>query len=194
MSRDRFAASSCASREAVDPGAVLRADVVALAHALGRVVVLPEDLEHRVVARAGRVEHDEHDLVVAGARAAHLLVGGVGGEAAGVADRGRVHAVGLPELALRAPEAAHAEHRHLVALGEGGLQRGAEHVVGLGDGHLLSAAGEGILGRRHRGLPAEQAHRVPLLLCSSLGVRAPLSTVRRRRTFRITCRAARPAW
>src|SRR6478752_3402641 len=28
--------------EAIDPGAVLRADVVPLAHALGRIVVLPE--------------------------------------------------------------------------------------------------------------------------------------------------------
>ena len=69
------AAASCVGTVAVDAGAVLRADVVALAHALRRVVVLPEDAQHLLVARLRGIEHDEHDLVVPGAAAAHLFVG-----------------------------------------------------------------------------------------------------------------------
>src|SRR4029453_11069635 len=91
-----------------DRRAVLGAHVVALAHALGRVVVLPEELQHLLVAGLGGVEHDEHGLGVAGPRRADLLIGRVAGVAAGVADRRGPHAVGLPEDALGAPEAAHA--------------------------------------------------------------------------------------
>src|SRR5689334_17431131 len=36
-------------RESVDAGAVLRADIVALAHALRRIVVLPEHAQDRLV-------------------------------------------------------------------------------------------------------------------------------------------------
>ena len=54
---------------------------------------------------------------MAGAPAAHLLVGGVRGEACGVADGGRVHAVELPERPLGAPEAAEGEHRRLETVG-----------------------------------------------------------------------------
>src|SRR5262249_40580542 len=43
-------------REGVDAGAVLRADIVALAHALRRVVAFPEDLEERLVGGLLRVE------------------------------------------------------------------------------------------------------------------------------------------
>src|SRR6202035_648414 len=58
-----------------DQRAVLRTDVVALAHPLRRVVPLPEDLEHLLVAGGRGVEGDEHDLGVAGPRAADLLIG-----------------------------------------------------------------------------------------------------------------------
>src|SRR6185503_19440342 len=88
----------------VDRGSVLRADVVALAHALRRVMALPEDLEHLFVRRLLPVEGDEHDLGVTGRAGADLLVRRVARVAAGVAGRGRVHAVRLPEHALRAPE------------------------------------------------------------------------------------------
>src|SRR5262245_49894140 len=42
----------------IDPGAILRADVVALAHALRRIVALPERLQQVVVRHLRRIEHD----------------------------------------------------------------------------------------------------------------------------------------
>ena len=86
-------------------------DVVALAHALRRVVVLPERLEELLVGDPRRVERDLDDLGVAGPAGADLLVGRVRRVAAGVAD-GRGHDAGeLPEVLLVAPEAAEAEDR-----------------------------------------------------------------------------------
>src|SRR5690349_15812713 len=59
--------------EGVDSRPVLRADVVALAHPLRRVVRLPEDLEHVFVARPGGVEDHEDRLGVPGPPRADLL-------------------------------------------------------------------------------------------------------------------------
>ena len=75
--------------------------------------------QHLLVARARRVEDGEHGLGVTGAARARLLVGRVRREAAGVADGGRVDAGRLPEEALGAPEAAHADDDPLEAVGEG---------------------------------------------------------------------------
>ena len=110
-SRDAERGLALRVRGHVDPGAVLGADVVALAHALGRVVALPEQAQQLVVGDLLRAVDHEHDLVVAGAPAADLLVGGVRRVAAGVADRRRVDARRLPEAALGAPEAAQPEDR-----------------------------------------------------------------------------------
>src|SRR5207249_5415637 len=82
--------------ERVDARAVLRSDVVALAHALRRVVGLPEDLEHGLVTGGGRIEDGQYDLGVPRPARADLLVGRVGRVPTGVADGGRVHAVRLP--------------------------------------------------------------------------------------------------
>jgi hypothetical protein len=120
--------------------AVLRADVVALPHALGRIVALPEQLQEVLVARLGRVEHDQHRLGVAGASAADLPVGRVGRMPARVADRGREHARRLPEHALCAPEATEAEHRPLEPLGKRRLEGSAEHIVARRHGHPLLTA------------------------------------------------------
>src|SRR5688572_2098978 len=49
----------------IDAGTVLRADVVALPHALGGVVALPENLQEALVRDGLRIEHHEDDLVVA---------------------------------------------------------------------------------------------------------------------------------
>src|SRR4051794_22187064 len=103
----------------VDRRAVLGADVVALAHALGRVVLLPELLEQALVGDDGRVEHHQHDLGVPGTCRADLLVRRVRRVAAGVARRRRVDARGLPEHLLDTPEAAGAEDGGLQALREG---------------------------------------------------------------------------
>src|SRR5690606_20130899 len=100
-----------------DHRAVLAADVVALAHALRRVVRLPEHLQEVPVADALRVIDDEHGLGVAGAAGADLAVARIRGVAARITGRRDPDAVELPELPFDAPETAHREHRALVALG-----------------------------------------------------------------------------
>src|SRR5499425_2932486 len=50
-----------------------RPHVVALTHALRRVVALPEPRQKRLVADGLRIEHDAHHLVVARAARAHFL-------------------------------------------------------------------------------------------------------------------------
>ena len=146
-----------------DQRAVLGADVGALAHALRGVVPLPEQLQQVLVAGLGGVVGDEHDLGVAGAGAADLLVGGVGRRAAGVAHRGRVDAVGFPEDPLGAPEAAHAEDRGADSLREGRPQRRAEHGVAFGHGDCLLTSRQSV-GRVDQSclVPAEYAHELRL--------------------------------
>ena len=95
---------------------------------------------------ACRVEHDQHNLRVAGPAAADLLVGRVGGEAARVTDRGRVDARRLPEHALGAPEAAHADDQVPKSVRERWLHRRAEHGVALGDRHLYIPPGQRVGG------------------------------------------------
>src|SRR5258706_4744412 len=102
-----------------DRGAVLRPDVVALAHPLGRVVVLPEDLEELLVRALRRVVGDEDGLGVAGSAAADLAVVRVRRLATDIADGGADHAGRLPEVLLGAPEAAHREDRRSGAVGPG---------------------------------------------------------------------------
>src|SRR5271167_4089502 len=96
-------------RECIDCRPVLGPDVVALAHALGRVMALPEQLEQCLVAREFRIIDDEHGFGVATAAAAHLFVGRVRGGPAGVADRGDPDARRFPEHPLRTPKAAEPE-------------------------------------------------------------------------------------
>src|SRR5207248_6043781 len=109
--------------------AVLRADVIALAHALRGVVTFPENLEQLVVAQLLRIEDDEHHLGMIGEPAAHFLVRRVLRFTARIADRGRIDAGALPEEPFGAPEAAHAEHRLLQARGKWRLQRMAAHEM-----------------------------------------------------------------
>src|SRR3990170_988666 len=63
---------------AIDDRAVLRPHVVALAHPLRRVVILPEDPQQVLVGHLLRVEDDPDHLGVPSAAAAELLVGRVG--------------------------------------------------------------------------------------------------------------------
>src|SRR5205807_9164902 len=98
-------------RIGVDRRAVLGADIIALAHALSRVVAFPEYLEERLVARHLRVVDHEDGLGVPGLPAAHFFIARVGGRAAGIADRGGPHPGRLPEFALGAPKAPHPEYR-----------------------------------------------------------------------------------
>src|SRR5262245_50229631 len=89
-----------------DGRAVLRPRVVPLPVHGGRVVHAEEPAEQLLVRQPGRVEYDAHRFGVAGPTGLHLLVGGVGGVAAGVADDGLDHAGDLPQDLLHPPEAA----------------------------------------------------------------------------------------
>ena len=120
-------------------------------------MVLPEDAQHLVERRDLRIEHDEHDLGVTGAARAHLFVRRVRRDAARVADRGRVDAGRGPELPLRAPEAAHAEHDLLETLGERRLERRAEHEVALGNRERTLGDGRAAPRRRWAGGPCRDA-------------------------------------
>src|SRR5215204_91896 len=112
-----------------------------------------------LVGDALRVEDHEHDLVVAGAAGAHLLVGRVRCRPASVADGGHEHAVAeLPELPLRPPEAAEAEDRLFHALRIGPPQRAAVDEVPLGGRDRRLAPPERGLARRHLGALAEKEH------------------------------------
>src|SRR3974390_3681756 len=77
----------------VDAGAILSADIVALTHALRRVVALPEGLEQRLVGNLAWIVDHQHHLVVAGAAGADFLIGRIGSPPASVSDRGGVDAV-----------------------------------------------------------------------------------------------------
>src|SRR5215218_286532 len=143
-------------RAVVDGRAVLGADVVALPHALRRVVALPEGAQHVVERDLRGIEDDEHGLRVP----------------ARVADRGRVDAFELPEQPLGAPEAAHPDHELLHLLGERRLERRAEDVVALRHGDRGLAPGERAIGIDHLRLLAEQDHDARLALRAYLGVTA----------------------
>ena len=135
-------------------------DVVALAHALGRVVVLPEHLEQLLVARLRRVEHDADGLGVAGPAGARLLVRRVGREAALVADGGRPDAGLLPERLLLAPEAAERELGDLEAVRIGAGDRRARarcassgcRIGSVRPGSARSAVGMFVLSRLNRNI------------------------------------------
>src|SRR6185369_17911172 len=148
----------------VDGRPVLGTDVVALAHALGRVVVLPEHLQQVLIGHLRRVVHDLDGLGVPGPTGAGLLVRRVLGEPALVADGGGVHAGDLPEHPLRSPEAPHAEVRHLEAGRPGSAQRGPQHGVPVGQGHLVRAPNERLVDGDHVGLLRAQKHAQSILL------------------------------
>src|SRR5262245_57146365 len=101
-------------REHINAGAILRADVVALTHALRRIVILPERLEQGSVRNLPWIVDNEHHFVVTGSPGAALFVAWVWGMAAGIANRRNMNALAqFPKLPLRPPETAHAEHRFL---------------------------------------------------------------------------------
>ena len=97
----------------VDRRAVLGPPVIALAHALGGVVVFPERREQILIGDLFGVETHEHDFGMAGPAAANFPVGRIGVVAAGIAHGGAVHALQSPEQAFGAPKAAHSENRPL---------------------------------------------------------------------------------
>ncbi|MNI58521.1 hypothetical protein D3C73_1136340 [compost metagenome] len=113
-------------------------------------MAFPEQLQQALQAHHRRVEHHLHHLGVAGQARADLFIGGVRGDAAGIAHRGAVHARLAPELALGAPEAAQREADLLLA-GETVLQRMAVHEV------LVAVQRQRLLAARQRFFRARQA-------------------------------------
>ncbi len=88
-----------------------------------------------------------HHLVVARLARAHFTVRRVRRHPRRVAHHRREHAGHLPEFLLRAPEAAHSEHRQLHPE-ERRRERRLQHEVPIGHRHPLAAAGEGLARRR----------------------------------------------
>src|SRR4029078_11447278 len=94
-----------------DLGPILGPSVIALTHALGRVVVLPEDLEELLVRDLRWIADDAQRLRMRGLARARLVVRRVRCRAALVPDRRRPDARLLPERLFLAPEAAERELR-----------------------------------------------------------------------------------
>ncbi len=95
---------------------------------------------------------------MAGASRAHLFIGGIRRVPARVSHGRGDHAGNLPELALRAPEAAEAEYRLLEATDRGLLDGAAVDEVFAADRQRRAATGQRLVVRRHGGLLAEESH------------------------------------
>src|ERR1700730_14571959 len=96
---------------------------------------------------------------MAGRPGADLLVGGVRGEAARVSSRRHVDTVAeFPELALGAPETAHAEQRSLDAPRERRLQRVRGYEMGSGGQNRIRPSGQSLGGGRQGIAFAERKH------------------------------------
>src|SRR5262252_1945970 len=152
----------------VDAGPVLGADVVALPHALSRVMTLPEGLQQRLVGNLLRVEHNQDDLIVAGLAGTNFLIGGIWGETARVADRRDVNPVPqFPEFPFSAPEATQAEDRALKAFRIRPLEWAAIDKMARCRWDRFLAAGQRCSGVRHLKLFLEREH--PDLLVNLAG-------------------------
>src|SRR3974390_439926 len=87
--------------EGVDRGTILRTHVIALTHALGRVVTFPKRLQQLIVRNPFRIEHDEHDFGMPGASRADFFVSWIFGVAARISRSRRVDGIAkLPEFAF----------------------------------------------------------------------------------------------
>src|SRR5690554_6670051 len=148
---------------AVDSTAVLAADIIALAHPLGRIMRLPEDLQKLIVTDNLRVEDDPHRLRMPRQPAAHLFVGRVGGVTALIADRCHPDPGLAPEEALGSPEAPECEVSHLQMLRIGRYDRTPIVVMRPGGWQSLCLTGQSFRRRRqaHYSMPKE--HGVFLL-------------------------------
>src|SRR5690606_6867695 len=103
-----------------------------------------------------------------GASGAHLLVGGVGRDATGIAHGGGPDAGLLPERLLLTPEAAETEHRDAEALGSIGLDGVARHQVAVADREGPGvAAGQGRLGGGQFRLVESEAHVTSCSTCTT---------------------------
>ena len=123
------------------------AGVVALAHALGGVMRLPEDLEQRGVGDQRGLKREPHDFVMPGHARADLFIVRIGRITAGIARRGRVNTRQFPEAPFRAPETAQAKQRQLTIRRKRRPQRMAMDIMPVFDPHGRVTAGQGLGGR-----------------------------------------------
>ena len=98
-----------------DRGTILRADIVALAVELRRIVSGEEDVEYLLIAYRVRIEGETDGLGMAGAAAADLLVSRVRNRPADIAALDFRHSDHVGEHRLGAPEAPTRQSRLLFA-------------------------------------------------------------------------------
>ena len=132
--------------EGVDRRAVLGAAIIALAHALGGIVALPEHPQQGWVVDAPRIEHHQRHFRMPRATGAHFVIARIGRVASGVTHRRGVNPGPLPKQALDTPETPHGKHRLLQVLGEGAAQGRIEHAVARGDRQRRIAPGKRLFG------------------------------------------------
>src|ERR1700674_2460635 len=96
-----------------DCGAVLRAEIRALAVYLRGIVHLPEGVEQLFVAHLRRVEGDLHDFGVAGFVGADIFVRGIWGVSAAVPHRGVDHSGDAAKLRFDPPKTSCSKGRSL---------------------------------------------------------------------------------
>src|SRR5262249_15487077 len=136
--------------------------IVSLTHALCGIVAFPKGSQELLVGNGFGIEYDEHHLVMARTPCAHLFIGRIGCEAAGVSDRSHPDALPqLPNVALRSPKASQPEYRALVTLGIRALEGMLVEAIELRSCYWFSAPLERTLRRRHLGLLAGEEHEKP---------------------------------
>ncbi len=97
---------------------VLGAVVIPLAHALGGIMIFPENLEQcSITDRIGLID-DQHCFSMAGVATADFGIRGVGSESSGIAHGRGINPVKGPKCAFGTPEASHREDCGLQPLGE----------------------------------------------------------------------------
>ena len=94
----------------VNGGTVLTAAVVALPHALGRIMGFPKCPEQGLKTHYCRIIEYQHHFGVTGAAAANILIAGVCGDPTGIAHCGTEDPGQLPKQALGTPKAAEAKY------------------------------------------------------------------------------------
>src|SRR5690606_6108335 len=112
-----------------DQRAVLRAHVIALAVALGRIVVFPEYLQKSFIADARAVVDNAHHLGMTSRAGTNLFVAGIFGMASGKADLSQPDSLLLPEQPFDTPVTAHAKNRLVKTFWHFSIQRPAKDPV-----------------------------------------------------------------
>ena len=170
---------------------VLGTPVVSLAHPLGGVVLLPENLQQINVGKHRRVVDDQGRLGVGGAARAHLPVGGMGRMPPLVADGGGEHPRRPPEQALHPPEAPHPHIGLLHAVGERRDDGAAVYEVRLRLQYGMVAARRGVGGGRQNPLAAvagEHFH-LPCLSADQFSATGPETPPAARTAGKVCCSA-----